>query len=110
MTVSVSPTETQQWIRTTDNKTGRPIFVAVPSATVPGLYHLVSSAGCDCKGFSYRRTCRHWRAVQAETLKVAASKPAASFTRDASIGGTIQAPEAARRRCLADSIWGVDGE
>ncbi len=110
MTVTVSPTQTEQWIRTTDRATGRPLFVAVPSQSVPGLYHLVSSAGCDCKGFSYRQTCRHWRAVQAETLKVAALAPAPRFTRDASIGGTIAAPERARLVARADAIWGVDGE
>jgi len=32
------------------------------------------------------------------------------FYTATSIGGTIQAPEAARRRCLADDVWGVDGE
>ncbi len=109
MTVTIG-SEVQQWVKTRDNRTGRPLFVAVPSQSVPGLYHLVSSAGCDCRGFSYRQTCKHWRAVQAEALKVAAPTPAPSFVRDASIGGPLQPPEAARLKCLADSIWGVDGE
>ena len=68
MTIQVSPTESQQWIRTTDRKTGRQLAVLVPSASVPGKYHLVTRATCDCKGFSYRGDCRHLRAVQAEAL------------------------------------------
>jgi hypothetical protein len=110
MTVTVSPTETQQWIKTTDRKTGRPLFVAVPSQSVPGKFHLVSSAGCDCKSFAYRQMCHHFRQVQAEAMQARATKPAPSFTRDASIGGAIQAPEAARLRCLADDVWGTDGD
>jgi len=74
MTVTVSPTESQQWIRTVDRRTGRQLAVAVPSQSKPGLYHLVSLAGCDCRGFAYRQTCRHWRAVQAEAIKRAQAK------------------------------------
>ena len=74
MTVSVSPTESQQWIKTTDRRTGRQLAVLVPSASVHGKFHLVSLAGCDCAGFSYRQTCRHWRAVQAEAIKRAEAK------------------------------------
>ncbi len=110
MTVTVSPNRSEQWIRTRDNRTGRQLAVAVPSASRPNLYHLVTLSGCDCRGFSYRQTCKHWRAVQAEALKVAAPTPAPSFVRDASIGGPIGASERARLVALADSIWGVDGE
>ena len=112
MTVSVSPTETQQWVKTRDNRTGRSLYVAVPSQSTPGKFHLVSSAGCDCKGFSYRQTCRHFRQVQAEAAERATkpAAPASDFFTAPSAVGTIQAPEAARLRCLADSIWGVDGE
>jgi len=55
-----------QWIVTRDRATGRQLHVAVPSASTPGKFHLVSSAGCDCRGFAYRGTCRHFLAVQAE--------------------------------------------
>ncbi len=110
MTIQVSTTQTDQWIRTRDRATGRQLFVAVPSQSTPGKWHLVSSAGCDCRGFAYRQTCRHWRAVQAEALKVTAPAPEGDFLTAPSAVGTIQAPEAARLRCLADSIWGVDGE
>lgn len=56
----------QQWIRVRDRATGRPLFVAVPSRTVEGKFHLVSTAGCDCIGFGFRQTCTHFRAVVAE--------------------------------------------
>ena len=69
MTIQVSPTRAEQWIRTTDRRTGRQLAVAVPSASWPNLWHLVTLAGCDCHGFAYRQTCRHWRAVQAEAIK-----------------------------------------
>ena len=74
MTVTVSPAETQQWIKTTDRKTGRQLAVAVPSQSTPNLWHLVTLAGCDCRGFAYRQTCRHFRAVQAEAIKRAGPK------------------------------------
>jgi hypothetical protein len=74
MTVTVSPTETQQWIRTRDNRTGRQIAVAVASKSVAGKYHLVSLGSCDCKGFGYRGTCSHLKAVQAEAAKVKAER------------------------------------
>jgi hypothetical protein len=33
----------------------------VPSASTPGLYHLVDPVArtCDCRGWAFRRTCRH---------------------------------------------------
>ena len=112
MTIQVSPTESQQWIRTVDRRTGRQLAVLVPSASTPNKFHVVTRLNCDCRGFQYRGDCRHVRAVQAEVEVRTATATAApaSFAHDASIGGTIQAPEAARRRCLADDIWGVDGE
>ncbi len=113
MTVQISTTQSEQWIRTRDRATGRQLFVAVPSQSTPGKFHLVSAGGCDCRGFAYRQTCKHYRAVQAEALKAQAPKPAgptSDFTRDSSTGGAVQAPEAARLKCLADDVWGVDGE
>ncbi len=53
MTVTVSPTETQQWIKTRDRRTGRQLAVLVPSSSVPNKYHLVTRGTCDCKGFAY---------------------------------------------------------
>jgi SWIM zinc finger len=37
----------------------------VPSVSAPGAWHRVrlSPARCDCKGFQYRRRCRHLLAV-----------------------------------------------
>jgi len=74
MTIQVSPTERQQWIRTIDRRTGRQLAVAVPSQSTPNLWHLVTLAGCDCQGFAYRQTCRHFRAVQAEAITRAEAK------------------------------------
>ena len=61
--------------------------------------------------------CAHMLAVRLQVARLKATEPkrkpaapAFDFYTAASIGGTIQAPEAARRRCLADDIWGVDGE
>lgn len=67
MVVSVSQTE-QQWIPAKDRSTGRPVFVAVPSKSKPGAYHLVSSQGCDCKSWQYRQTCSHFHAIQAQAI------------------------------------------
>ena len=74
MTIQVSPTRAEQWIRTTDRRTGCQLAVAVPSQSTPNLWYLVTLAGCDCRGFAYRQTCRHWRAVQAEAIKRAQPK------------------------------------
>jgi hypothetical protein len=35
----------------------------VQSKTNPSEYHHVSLEGCDCKGFEYRKTCRHLEAL-----------------------------------------------
>lgn len=41
-----------------DRRSGE--FVAlVPSASVAGKFHVTTESSCDCKGFSYRRGCRH---------------------------------------------------
>jgi hypothetical protein len=72
MTIQVSPTETQTWIRTRDNRTGRQLAVAVPSKSQAGKYHLVTMAHCDCKGFAYRGSCAHLTAVLAEVAKLGA--------------------------------------
>lgn len=62
----MTTTTGQQWIRTRDNRTGRQISVAIPSQSEPGKWHLVNRAGCDCRGFQHRGTCRHHRALLAE--------------------------------------------
>jgi hypothetical protein len=110
-----SQTTQQQWIRTRDNRTGRPVAVCVPSASTPNKYHVVTSQSCDCRGFSFRRTCRHLEAVRAEiAARTAEPIPAASipdtFTTAAPIDGT--AAELTRRQRLAAAateIWGSDG-
>jgi len=119
-------------------KSGRS-FWAVPSSTDPNHFYMVDVRACTCRDHTTRGVdCAHMLAVRLKVAQIKATepkrKPAASvretlaeretreagawgvrptplaFTRDASIGGTIQAPEAARRRCLADDVWGTDGE
>lgn len=55
-----------QWIKTRDRTTGRPLAVAIPSASQPGKYHLVTRRTCDCLGFQHRGRCRHHDALLAE--------------------------------------------
>ena len=107
-----SQTTAQQWIRTRDRRTGRQLAVAVPSASVPGKFHLTTSATCDCRGFFYRGDCSHLRAVRAEIAAWQAPTPAADrLVSDPPIDGNLVGL-ARRPRCatLADSIWGVDSE
>jgi hypothetical protein len=102
----------QQWIRTRDNRTGRRLAVAVPSASVPGKFHLTTSSTCDCRGFQFRRTCCHLEAVRAEIAARQAFEPAADrFVSDPPLDGTLG--ELARRErlaAMATDIWGRDGE
>jgi hypothetical protein len=107
-----SQTTAQQWIRTKDRRTGRQLAVAVPSASVPGKFHLTTSSSCDCRGFTYRGDCSHRRAVRAEIAVRQAPTPVADrFVSDPPIDGTLA--DLARRERLvsvANSVWGVDGE
>jgi hypothetical protein len=106
-----SQTTAQQWIRTKDNRTGRQLAVAVPSASTPNLYHLTTSSSCDCKGFGFRQTCSHLRAVQAEIVARQAPKSAADrFVSDPPIDGTVSdLAHRERMRRIADECWGTDG-
>jgi hypothetical protein len=112
VTVTVSPTETQQWIKTRDNRTGRQIAVAVPSKSVAGKYHLVSLGQCDCQGFAYRGTCSHLRAVQAEVAKVKAplADGSAAHLQVQRIAGSwpTVSPEVAAKAAEYHSIFGSD--
>jgi hypothetical protein len=107
-----SQTTAQQWIKTRDNRTGRQVAVLVPSASMPNKYHVVTSQSCDCRGFQFRRTCRHLEAVRAEIAARQAPTPSVDcFVSDPPIDGT--AVELARRERLvsiADAVWGCDGE
>ena len=100
-----------RWLKITSKTDGRRYYV------VPGSNGRIYWARPDATHRGL--TCKHQLAtalyvatVNAERQqpKRRAPKPAPTFTRDASIGGPIQTPEAARLRCLADSIWGCDGE
>jgi len=100
--------------RTNDGRS----FWAIPSETQRGLLHMTSTRECSCPDYQRRGiACKHMLAarlrvaqLQAEQPRRRASKPAASFTRDASIGGTISAPERARLAALATDVWGHDGD
>jgi hypothetical protein len=107
-----SQTTAQQWIRTKDRRTGRRRAVAVPSASTPNLYHLTTATSCDCRGFQFRRTCRHLEAVRAEIAARQAPTPAADrFVSDPPIDGNLADPTRRERLVsIADSAWGRDGE
>ncbi len=106
-----------RWVRGHRKQDGRS-FYAIPSASDASRVYMVDTRECTCPDFLHRGVdCAHILAVRLKVAQLTAAepkrratKPAASFTRDASIGGTIKAPEAARRRCLADDVWGTDGE
>lgn len=51
------------WLKAMDKATGRPLYVGIPSGSATNKYHIVSTAGCDCISFQYRRTCKHFRAL-----------------------------------------------
>jgi hypothetical protein len=62
--------------------------VAVPSASSPlGLHHVAVVAGlvssCDCKGWHYRRACRHAVIVTEQIAAVTAAVHAAAALLDA---------------------------
>ena len=106
-----------RWVRGHRKQDGRS-FYAVPSASDASRVYMVDTRECTCPDFLHRGVdCAHILAVRLRVaqLKAAepkrrATKPAPPFTTAASIGGRIDAPEAARLRCLADDIWGCDGE
>jgi len=106
-----------RWVRGHRKQDGRS-FYAVPSASDASRVYMVDTRECTCPDFLHRGVdCAHILAVRLKVAQLTAAepkrkpmKPAASFTRAASIGGTIAAPERVRLVALADSIWGVDGE
>jgi uncharacterized Zn finger protein len=128
MTIQVSTTDARtaralellatadRWLKITSKTDGRRYYV-VPGSN--GRVYWARPDACSCPDATHRgATCKHMVATALYVAKVnaerqpkrKASKRAPSFTRDASIGGTIAAPERARLVALADSIWGVDGE
>jgi hypothetical protein len=106
-----------RWLKITSKVDGRRYYV-VPGSN--GRVYWARPDGCSCPDATHRGvTCKHMVATALYVAKVNAERkqpkrkpatPRANFARDAGIGGTIAAPEAARLRCLADDIWGSDGE
>lgn len=41
-----------------------PGVILVASKSEPGAWHHTTPSTCDCKGFQYRRTCRHIGALR----------------------------------------------
>ena len=127
MTIQVSTTDARtaraiellatadRWLKITSKADGRRYYV-VPGSN--GRVYWARPDACSCPDATRRGvTCKHMVATALWVAKVNAERrpkrkttSRASFTRDSSIGGAIQAPEAARLRCLADDIWGTDGE
>ncbi len=107
-----------RWLKITSKVDGRRYY-AIPSSDGQHVYWTRPDA-CSCPDATRRGvTCKHMVATALYVAKVNAERkqpkrkpatPRANFARDAGIGGTIAAPEAARLRCLADDIWGSDGE
>ncbi len=129
MTIQVSTTDARtakaiallatadRWLKITSKVDGRRYYV-VPGSN--GRVYWARPDACSCPDATHRGvTCKHMVATALYAAKVNAERqqpkrkpvtPRASFTRDSSIGGPITAPEAARLKCLANDIWGVDGE
>jgi hypothetical protein len=60
-------------------KDGRPFAYGVPSASQPGLYHLVNLTRCDCPSFAHRGDCYHRQAVVLAVARIrTAQQPAAA--------------------------------
>jgi hypothetical protein len=79
----------------------------VPSASEPGKYHVVVPVGrqCDCKGFEYRRTCRHLSPL-APSRPLADGGAAHLAVKRAAGEWPKVSPETAARAALAFEIWG----
>lgn len=39
-------------------------YALVSSGSQPGRWYTVANGTCDCKGFEYRRACRHVHAIE----------------------------------------------
>ncbi len=129
MTIQVSTTDARtaraiallatadRWPKITSKTDGRRYYV-VPGSN--GRVYWARPDACSCPDATHRGvTCKHmvatalWVATVNAERQQPKRKPSPrrpSFTRDSSIGGPITAPEAARLRCQADDLWGVDGE
>jgi hypothetical protein len=55
---------------------GRVVAYMMASATEAGVWHTVTPRWCDCKGFAYRRRCRHIAAARAYIDAVREPMPA----------------------------------
>jgi len=78
----------------------------VESASRPGRGHTTTATSCSCTGFSYRKTCRHTRLVQAIERPMAAWYGQATTPTDAARDNATAAAEdrlARLYRALADS-------
>jgi len=99
-------------------KAGRS-FYAVPSSTDPNGFHMVDCRECTCQDFIRRGLdCKHTLAVRLYVAKLQAAQPKRRASKPAVVSDFYTAPSAMgtisskldRVRCLADDIWGVDGE
>lgn len=83
----------------------------IPSASEPGKFHLVDPVNrqCDCKGWEYRRTCRHLSPL-APSRPLANGGQAHLQVMRASGNWPTVSPEVAAKAAEYTSIFGTDGE
>ena len=99
-------------------KSGRS-FYAVPSSTDPNGFHMTDCRECTCQDFIRRGLdCKHILAVRLYVAKLQVVQPKRRAPKPAAVSDFYTAPSATgtisstldRVRCMADDIWGVDGE
>jgi SWIM zinc finger len=66
------------WLRVRSKLTGRPLALGIPSLSRPGLFHMVNTNRCDCKGFEFGNDCVHIRALRIYVAECKAKKGAAA--------------------------------
>lgn len=83
----------------------------IPSASQPGKFHLVDPIGrtCDCKGFEFRRTCRHLSPTAPSRPLANGGSAHLAVQRAAGSWPTIPV-DVAERAALAAEIWGSDDD
>jgi hypothetical protein len=64
-----------QWLKVRDRRTGRPVAYGVPSASMPGVWHLTNGRSCTCPDAQRRgQWCYHARAVTLHVERIRAAR------------------------------------
>jgi hypothetical protein len=93
-----------------DRRTGA-FLELVPSASQPGLYHLVDPINrqCDCKGWEYRRQCRHLSPLAPSRPLADGGAAHLAVMRAAGEWPALSA-ETKAKAAVARQIWGSDDD